>query len=227
MDAGDRIVWLLEDENPVIDILPGDPVTAGVCAYMWDALSGEGRVLISPEAERQLDALPAVGVPFTRSFEVQILDNFGLQNPGHHDCGGIVRVVGPNKNMVKPAGEWNRYTITMKGRRYKQYRGMGSLGVMSSGQSSDRYFQKKEIGSTKFVPEGVEGVTPYVGHVGEITIEHVTAKSVGAGFTPEVMVWPSAYGISLRLRTAGVRRPATEPASDTRYRLNCRGIGAQ
>lgn len=37
LDAGDRIVWLLEDENPVIDILPGDPVTAGVCAYMWDA----------------------------------------------------------------------------------------------------------------------------------------------------------------------------------------------
>ncbi|HVP97407.1 IMP dehydrogenase, partial [Methanoregula sp.] len=41
--------------------------------------------------------------------------------------------------------------ITIKGRRYKQYRGMGSLGVMSSGQSSDRYFQKKGIGATKFV----------------------------------------------------------------------------
>ncbi len=36
LDAGDRIAWLLEDENPVIDILPGDPITAGVCAYMWD-----------------------------------------------------------------------------------------------------------------------------------------------------------------------------------------------
>ncbi len=37
LDAGDRIAWLLEDENPVIDILTGDPITAGVCAYMWDA----------------------------------------------------------------------------------------------------------------------------------------------------------------------------------------------
>lgn len=36
LEAGDRIAWLLEDENPVIDILPGDPVNAGVCAYMWD-----------------------------------------------------------------------------------------------------------------------------------------------------------------------------------------------
>jgi hypothetical protein len=37
LDAGDRLTWLLEDENPVIEILPGDPITAGVCAYMWDA----------------------------------------------------------------------------------------------------------------------------------------------------------------------------------------------
>ena len=36
LGEGDRIAWLLEDENPVIEILPGDPVTAGVCAYMWD-----------------------------------------------------------------------------------------------------------------------------------------------------------------------------------------------
>ncbi|HOV68665.1 MAG TPA: IMP dehydrogenase, partial [Methanoregulaceae archaeon] len=55
--------------------------------------------------------------------------------------------------------------VAIKGRRYKQYRGMGSLGVMTTGQSSDRYFQKKEIGRTKFVPEGVEGATPYVGRV--------------------------------------------------------------
>lgn len=55
--------------------------------------------------------------PVKRGFEVQILDTFGLEKPGHHDCGGIVRGIGPAKNMVKPAGEWNRYTITVRGRR--------------------------------------------------------------------------------------------------------------
>lgn len=55
--------------------------------------------------------------PVKRGFEVQILDTFGLEKPGHHDCGGIVRGIGPSKNMVKPAGEWNRYTITVRGRR--------------------------------------------------------------------------------------------------------------
>ncbi|MFO1484401.1 MAG: DUF1080 domain-containing protein [Verrucomicrobiaceae bacterium] len=52
-------------------------------------------------------------------FEVQILDTYGLEKPGHHDCGGIVHGIGPSKNMVKPAGEWNRYTITVKGRSVK------------------------------------------------------------------------------------------------------------
>jgi len=52
-------------------------------------------------------------------FEVQILDTYGLEKPGHHDCGGIVKGIGPSKNMAKPAGEWNRYTITVKGRSVK------------------------------------------------------------------------------------------------------------
>lgn len=48
-------------------------------------------------------------------FEVQILDTHGKENVGHHDCGGVIGTQGPSKNMVKPAGEWNRYTITLKG----------------------------------------------------------------------------------------------------------------
>lgn len=47
--------------------------------------------------------------------EVQILDTYGKENVGHHDCGGLIKTQGPSKNMVKPAGEWNRYTITLKG----------------------------------------------------------------------------------------------------------------
>lgn len=46
--------------------------------------------------------------------EVQILDTYGKTNVGHHDCGGVIRTVGPTRNMVKPAGEWNRYTITVR-----------------------------------------------------------------------------------------------------------------
>jgi len=55
--------------------------------------------------------------PVEQGIEVQILDTHGLADPGHHDCGGVIRTSGPSKNMVKPAGEWNRYVITCKGQR--------------------------------------------------------------------------------------------------------------
>ena len=52
-------------------------------------------------------------------FEVQILDTHGLENPTHHDCGGVISAMAPSKNMAKPAGEWNRYTITCRGSELK------------------------------------------------------------------------------------------------------------
>ncbi len=48
-------------------------------------------------------------------FEVQILDTHGKKKVGPHDCGGVIGTAAPSKNMVKPAGEWNRYTITCRG----------------------------------------------------------------------------------------------------------------
>ena len=48
-------------------------------------------------------------------FEVQILDTHGKKNVGHHDCGGVIQTVGASKNMVKPAGQWNRYRISVIG----------------------------------------------------------------------------------------------------------------
>jgi hypothetical protein len=53
----------------------------------------------------------------TSGFEVQILDTFGKNPVGSHDCGGIIKTAAPVKNMAKPAGEWNRYVITCIGPR--------------------------------------------------------------------------------------------------------------
>ncbi|NLX50012.1 MAG: IMP dehydrogenase [Methanospirillum sp.] len=73
--------------------------------------------------------------------------------------------------------------VAMKGRRYKQYRGMGSLGAMTGGYSSDRYFQKKEIGQTKFVPEGVEGATPYIGRASDAIYQLIGGLRSSMGYT--------------------------------------------
>ena len=55
--------------------------------------------------------------PVAKGIEVQILDTHGLENPGNHDCGGVIGTAAPSKNMAKPAGEWNRYTITVENNR--------------------------------------------------------------------------------------------------------------
>lgn len=69
--------------------------------------------------------------------------------------------------------------IKIKGEIYKSYRGMGSLGAMSSGVTSDRYFQK---GNKRYVPEGVEGVVKYKGQVHEILDQLVGGLRSGMGY---------------------------------------------
>jgi len=86
-------------------------------------------------------------------------------------------------NLFAGTDEAPGQVVTMQGRKYKRYRGMGSLGVMSSGVSSDRYFQRKDIGKTKFVPEGVEGVTPYVGAVSDVIYQLVGGLKSAMGYT--------------------------------------------
>ncbi len=70
-------------------------------------------------------------------------------------------------------------TITIQGKRYKQYRGMGSVGAMTAGESSDRYFQE---GETEYVPEGIEGAIPYRGAVSEQLHQLVGGLQSGMGY---------------------------------------------
>ncbi len=70
-------------------------------------------------------------------------------------------------------------TITVKGKKYKQYRGMGSVGAMTAGESSDRYFQEDE---NEFVPEGIEGAIPYRGSVENQLHQLVGGLQSGMGY---------------------------------------------
>ncbi len=68
--------------------------------------------------------------------------------------------------------------LYVEGRKFKTYRGMGSLGAMSSG-SSDRYFQSE---TKKYVPEGVEGRVPFKGKVGDIIYQLIGGVKSGMGY---------------------------------------------
>ncbi|WP_297477025.1 IMP dehydrogenase [Thermococcus sp.] len=71
--------------------------------------------------------------------------------------------------------------VVINGRRYKQYRGMGSLGAMMRG-SAERYYQKGHMKTRKFVPEGVEGVVPYKGPVSDVLYQLVGGLRSGMGY---------------------------------------------
>ncbi|NJD98927.1 IMP dehydrogenase [Thermococcus sp. LS1] len=71
--------------------------------------------------------------------------------------------------------------VVINGRKYKQYRGMGSLGAMMKG-GAERYYQKGHMKTRKFVPEGVEGVVPYKGSVSDVLYQLVGGLRSGMGY---------------------------------------------
>ena len=68
-----------------------------------------------------------------------------------------------------------------EGRKYKTYRGMGSVEAMSDG-SKDRYFQDVEDDVKKLVPEGIVGRVPYKGEVGEVMYQFIGGLRAGMGY---------------------------------------------
>ena len=72
-------------------------------------------------------------------------------------------------------------TIIYEGRKFKEYRGMGSLGAMATG-SSDRYFQDVEDDVKKFVPEGIEGRVAYKGTLREVVFQYTGGLRAGMGY---------------------------------------------
>ena len=72
--------------------------------------------------------------------------------------------------------------VLYQGRRYKIYRGMGTLGAIKEG-GKDRYFQDHIEEEVKFVPEGIEGRVPYTGHLANSIYQFVGGLRAGMGYT--------------------------------------------
>lgn len=95
-------------------------------------------------------------------------------------------------------------TIIFDGRKFKTYRGMGSLGAMQSG-SKDRYFQDVEDDIKKLVPEGIEGRVPYKGTVAEVMTQYIGGLRAGMGYCGAGTVDElQAKGQFVRITNAGM-----------------------
>lgn len=176
-----------------VDVIAGNIATKEAAEALVDTVDGL-KVGIGPGSICTTRVVAGVGVPqitaiasvaeVTKDADVPIIADGGIRFSG--DVAKAIAAGADSVmmgNLFAGTDESPGQIVTIQSRKYKQYRGMGSLGVMSSGVSSDRYFQKKEIGKTKFVPEGVEGVTPYVGPVADVIYQMIGGLKSAMGYT--------------------------------------------
>jgi IMP dehydrogenase len=96
-------------------------------------------------------------------------------------------------------------TIIYEGRKFKQYRGMGSIGAMQQG-SSDRYFQDVEDGIKKLVPEGIEGRVAFKGSLSETVHQYTGGLRAGMGYVGAKTISDlQNYAQFVRITNAGIR----------------------
>ncbi|MDD1717114.1 MAG: IMP dehydrogenase, partial [Methanoregulaceae archaeon] len=175
------------------DVIAGNIATAKAASEFLDTVDGL-KVGIGPGSICTTRIVAGVGIPQISAI-ANVADAVAgtgipiIADGGVKYSGDVAKAIAAGADSVMMGSlfagtdESPGRVITMKGRRYKQYRGMGSLGVMSGGESSDRYFQKSDIGRTKFVPEGVEGVTPYVGRISDVIYQLIGGLKAAMGYT--------------------------------------------
>ncbi len=174
-----------------LDIMAGNVATAGATQYLIDAGADIIKIGIGPGSICTTRVIAGIGVPqFTA-----VMDCAGMAakhgitsvaDGGVKFSGDIVKAIAAGANSVmigslfagtdESPGEF----IIYNGRRFKSYRGMGSLGAMRSG-SKDRYFHYDED-EKKLVAEGIEGMVPYKGPLKDFVHQLVGGLRAGMGY---------------------------------------------
>jgi IMP dehydrogenase len=153
-----------------------------------------------PQLSAVIEASEAV-----KSLGVPIVADGGLRYSGD-----IVKALAGGANTVMigsllaGAEEAPGQVIIFEGRKFKTYRGMGSLEAMGEG-SSDRYFQLGETDVKKLVPEGIVGRVPYKGKVAEILFQLIGGLRAGMGYCGAPTIAALQTAEFIKITAAGIR----------------------
>jgi IMP dehydrogenase len=110
-------------------------------------------------------------------------------------------------------------TIIYEGRKFKEYRGMGSIGAMQQG-SGDRYFQDVEDGIKKLVPEGIEGRVPYKGFLSEIVQQFTGGLRAGMGYCGASDIATLQEATFVKITNAGMKESHSHDVEITKEAPN-------
>ncbi|MGB8226143.1 MAG: IMP dehydrogenase, partial [Sedimentisphaerales bacterium] len=185
-------------KNHNIDVIAGNVATAEATNDLIKAGVNAVKVGIGPGAICTTRIISGVGVPQISAIMdcAEAADKHDIPiiaDGGVRFSGDITKAIAAGASSVMLGSllaglaESPGLLVIYKGRQFKEYRGMGSLGAMVKG-SADRYGQKSSAGKEKLVPEGVEGRVPYRGTLSDFVYQLVGGLRAGMGYcgTPTI-----------------------------------------
>jgi len=183
----------IKKNHPEICIMAGNVATAEGTRDLIKAGTDIVKIGIGPGSICTTRIISGVGVPqisavIECSKEAHKLGKTVVSDGGVKYSGDIVKALALGGsavmlgNLLAGSDESPGETVLYRGRTYKIYRGMGSLGAMKKG-SKDRYAQEDVLNLSQLVPEGIEGRVPYRGSVNTILNQLVGGVRAGLGYT--------------------------------------------
>lgn len=220
----------LKKEFKNIAVIAGNVATAEGAQALVDAGADAVKVGIGPGSICTTRIVAGAGVPqLTAIMQVaSVLAKKGIPliaDGGIRYTGDMVKALAAGADTVMMGSvfagteESPGETIIYEGRKFKEYRGMGSLGAMATG-SSDRYFQDPEADIKKYVPEGIEGRVAYKGMLKEIVYQFTGGLRAGMGYCGAATIADLQQATFVKITNAGMRESHAHDVEITREAPN-------
>jgi IMP dehydrogenase len=221
---------LLKKTYKNLPVIAGNVATASGALALANAGADAVKVGIGPGSICTTRIVAGAGVPQLTAIMEAARALKGKNIPiiadgGIRYTGDMVKALAAGANCVMMGSifagteESPGETIIYEGRKFKGYRGMGSIGAMSQG-SGDRYFQENETDSKKFVPEGIEGRVAYKGNLHEIVYQFVGGLKAGMGYCGAKTVKDLQNATFVQITNAGMRESHAHDVEVTREAPN-------
>ncbi len=208
------VLHKVKAEFPQIDVVVGNIATGEAAKYLVDNGADAVKVGIGPGSICTTRIIAGIGVPqLSAVYDVaKALEGTGvplIADGGIRYSGDIVKALAAGAYSVMLGGvfagveESPGDTIIFNGRKYKSYRGMGSLEAMEKG-SKDRYFQNDVTEAKKLVPEGIAARVPYKGTLYEVIYQMLGGLRAGMGYCGAPTIEELHSAKFVRITNAGV-----------------------
>jgi IMP dehydrogenase len=215
---------------PEIDVVVGNIATAEAAIYLVAAGADAVKVGIGPGSICTTRVIAGVGVPQLTAINdvARAIEGSGvpvIADGGIRYTGDIVKAIAVGADsimlgsMFAGTEESPGETIIYQGRKFKSYRGMGSLEAMQKG-SKDRYFQDGEDDVAKLVPEGISGRVPYKGKLYEVMYQIIGGLKAGMGYCGAPSIDRLKGARMVRITNAGVAESHPHDVTITREAPN-------